>query len=150
MEKKTVQKTNVICISLETTLQTMMNDHGNLPNEVVEKAMELGLEIAGPQTWVYDGADGNPNKKFELTIALPVVKTAGDPGKFRFAEFPEINCISEIHKGPWAKLGETYHKLMPAIMQQGISWTGITREVYHICDFENQEKCVTEIQIEVQ
>lgn len=150
MEKKTVQKTTVLCISINSTLKTMMTDTGNLPNELMEKATELKLEIAGPQIWVYDGADGNPTTKFELTIAVPVNKTSGDPGKFRFAEFPEFNCISEIHKGPWAKLGDTYMKLMPAIMRKGLSYTGITREVYNVCDFENQENCITEIQIEVK
>lgn len=150
MEKKTVQKTNVLCISLNTKIASLVKDIGTLPNELVEKAMELGLEITGPQIWVYDGCDENPNTPFELTIAVPVSQTTGDPGKFRFAGFPEMNCISEIHKGPWAKLGETYQKLMPAITQQGHVYTGISREVYHICDFENQENCITEIQIEVK
>ncbi len=150
MEKKTVQKTTVLCISVNASLKSMMTDTGNLPDELVAKAAELKLEITGPQIWVYEGADGNPTTKFELTIAVPVNKTNGDPGKFRFAEFPEFNCISEIHKGPWAKLGDTYMKLMPAIMQQGLSYTGTTREVYKVCDFGNQENCVTEIQIEIK
>jgi len=150
MEKKTVQKVNVLCISLDTKIKTLMQDTGTLPNELIEKAMELQLEIAGPQIWVYDGTDGHPDTPFELTIAVPVSKKSGDPGKFRFAEFPEMNSISEVHKGPWAKLGETYCKLMPAISQQGFTITGISREVYHVCDFENQENCITEIQIEIQ
>lgn len=150
MEKKTVQKTTVLCISLNTTLKTMMTDTGNRPNELVEKALELQLGIDGPQIWVYDGADGKLNTPFELTIALPVTKTTRATGEFRFAEFPEIDCISEIHNGPWAKLGETYQKLMPAFMKQGLNYTGISREVYHVCDFENPENCVTEIQIEVK
>ncbi len=150
MEKKTVEKVNVLCISIDTKLKSMMEDTGNLPNELVEKALELNLEIAGPQIWVYDATDGSPATPFELTIALPVNNQKGDPGKFRFAEFPEFNCISEIHNGPWAKLGETYQKLMPSVLQPGQSCRVICREVYHICDFENQENCVTEIQVEVQ
>lgn len=150
MEKKTVEKTLVLCISLDTTLKAMHTDIGELPNELIAKAMELQLEIAGPQIWVYDGADGQPDTPLELTIAVPVGKKSGDPGKFRFGEFPEMNCISEIHKGPWAKLGDAYCKLMPAIAQQGYVYTGISREVYHLCDFENQENCITEIQIEVK
>jgi len=150
MEKKTVQKVNVLCISLDTKITTLMQDTGTLPNELIEKAMELGLEITDPQIWVYDGCDENPNTPFELTIAIPVAQSSGYTGKFRFAEFPEMNCISEIHKGPWAKLGETYQKLMPAILQQGLVCSGTSREVYHICDFENQENCITEIQIEIQ
>ena len=150
MEKKTVQKTTVLCISIDTTSKTMIADTGNLPNELVEKALELQLEISGPQIWVYDATDGSPATPFELTIALPVNNPKGDPGKFRFAEFPEFNCISEIHNGPWDKLGETYQKLMPSVLQPGQSCRVICREVYHICDFENQENCVTEIQVEVQ
>lgn len=150
MEKKTVQKTTVLCITLKSSLKTLTTDTGNLPNELTEKAAELKLEIAGPQIWVYEGSDGNPNTRFELTIAIPVAKKAGDPGKFRFAEFPEFKCVSEIHKGPWASVGKTYQKLMPAIMQQGLSYTGTSREIYKVCDFENQENCVTEIQIEVR
>jgi len=150
MEKKTVQKTTVICITLKSSLKTLMTDTGNLPNELAEKVAELGLEVAGPQIWVYEGSDGNPNTTFELTIAIPVAKKVGDPGKFRFAEFPEFKCVSEIHKGPWAALGQTYQKMMPAIVQQGLSYTGTSREIYKVCDFENQENCVTEIQIEVK
>ena len=150
MEKKTVQKTTVRCITLETSLKAMMTETGNLPNEMMEKVTELKLDVTGPQIWVYDGNDGNPNTRFELTIAIPVAQKAGDPGKFRFAEFPEYKCISEIHKGSWANLGQTYQKLIPAIMQQGITHTGISREVYKVCDFENQENCITEIQIEVK
>jgi predicted transcriptional regulator YdeE len=150
MEKKTVQKTTVICYSLNTSLSKMINDTGNLPDELMAKAAELKLEIAGPQIWVYDGSDGNPASIFELTIALPVNNGTGDPGKFRFAEFPAFNCVSEIHNGAWDKLGETYQKLMPAIVQQGLSYTGTSREVYKVCDFIHPENCVTEIQIEVK
>ena len=150
MEKKTVEKILALCISLDTTLKAMHTDINELPNELLEKAMELGLEITGPQIWVYDGTDGHPDTPFELTIAVPVSNKTGDAGKFRFAEFPEFKCISEIHKGPWAKLVEAYCKLMPAIAQEGASITGISREVYHVCDFENQENCVTEIQIEIK
>ena len=150
MEKKTVQKTTVLCYSLNTSLKSMVSDIGNLPDELMAKAAELKLEIAGPQIWVYDGADGNPATTFELTIAVPVNSVKGNPGRFRFAEFPEFNCVSETHLGSWAKLGETYQKLMPAIVPQGLSYTGTSREIYKVCDFEKPENCVTEIQIEVK
>lgn len=150
MEKKTVRQTTVLCISISSSLKSLLDDTGNLPVELEEKAAELQLNITGPQIWVYDGSDGNPNTRFELTIAVPVDKTNGDPGKFRFAEFPEFTCVSEIHRGQWSRLGETYGKLMPYIMRQGLSYTGISREIYQVCDFEKPENCVTEVQIEVK
>jgi len=150
MEKKIVQKTTVLCITISTTIRTMTTDIQNLPEEIMTKAAELKLEVTGPQIWVYEGADNNFDKPIKLTISVPIAKSSGDPGKFSFAELPEFNCISEMHLGPWDKLGETYQKLMPAIMQQGLIYTGMSREVYTVCDFEKPENCVTEIQIEVK
>jgi effector-binding domain-containing protein len=150
MEKKTVPKTTVLCISIDSSLKSLITDTGNLPNELMAKATELKLEITGPQIWVYEGSDGNPNTKFELTIAIPVAKISGNPGKFRFAEFPEFKCVSVIHKGPYAKSGETYMKTMSEIVSEGLSYTGTSREIYKVCDFENQNNCITEIQIEVK
>jgi effector-binding domain-containing protein len=150
MEKKTVRPITVLCISLNSSLKSLMNDTGTLPAELVEKATALDLEITGPQIWVYEGSDGNPNTPFELTIAIPVNRIGGDPGKFRFAEFPEFTCVSEIHRGAWASLGQTYQKLLSGIRREGLMFTGITREIYQVCDFENPENCVTEAQIEVK
>lgn len=150
MEKKIVQKTTVLGISINTTLNSMMKDTGKLPEELMGKAAQLmpGNDI--PQIWIYDGADSNMDKPFKLTMSIPVEKSSFDHGKFSFYELPEFNCISELHHGPWDKLGETYQKLMPAIAQQGYTYTGMSREVYMVVDFENPENCVTEIQIGVQ
>jgi nucleoside phosphorylase len=88
MEKKTVQKTNVICYTITSSLKSMMTDIGTLPDEMMAKAAELHLEVVGPQIWVYEGSAGNPETKFKLTIAIPVSKTGGDPGKFSFTKLP--------------------------------------------------------------
>jgi effector-binding domain-containing protein len=150
MEKKTVQKTTVLGISINTTLNSMMKDAGKLPEELMGKAFELAPGKNIPQIWIYEGADNNMDKPIKLTMSIPVEKSSGDHGKFSFYELPELNCISEIHHGPWEKLGETYCKLMPAIAQQGYTYTGMSREIYTVVDFENPENCVTEIQIEVK
>ncbi len=147
MEKKNIKEINVLMYSMTTTLATIMTDPGQVPYEIVAKAQELGLEIAGPQIWQYVGVDGKPDTEFKLDICLPVKEAKGDAGKFRFEVLPEINCISEIHKGSWKNLANTYSRLFGEMSRKGIIPNGESREVYHAYDLENEEKNVTEIQI---
>ncbi len=150
MKKTTVKQQPVIQYSLETTLKNMMADVGELPMQLEEKVKELGLESTGPHIWEYIGADGQPETPFTLRMCLPVKETIGETGGFQFAELPEIQAVTTEHKGAWADLKDTYCAFVPEIMQNGLKMTGLTREVYHVVDMENQEKCVTEIQIEVE
>ncbi|MBN1769517.1 MAG: GyrI-like domain-containing protein [Prolixibacteraceae bacterium] len=150
MEKKTLQPVNVLTYALSSTLKTIVADSGNIPNELMAKASELGLEVTGPQIWDYYGADGRPDTKFKLKICVPVREVKGDPGKFTFEVLPEITCISEIHKGPWSQLGNTYHRIFGEMSRKKLSPTGANREIYINCDFENEENNVTEVQIVVQ
>jgi effector-binding domain-containing protein len=149
MEKKNVEKTTVLMYSLQSSLASMTQDVGDIPNELMARAQELGLVITGPQLWQYTGSDGQPNTKFKLDICIPVKEAKGDPGKFKFVTLPEFKCISEIHKGPWNTLGNTYQRIMGEISRKSIPMTGTSREIYTVCDFENQENCVTEVQVQI-
>ena len=150
MEKKNVEKTTVLMYSLQSTLASMTQDVGDIPNELMMKAKELGLEITGSQLWQYIGSDGQPNTKFKLDICIPVKAVKGDPGKFKFATLPEFKCLSEIHKGPYSQLENVYQKIMGEISRKSIPITGTSREIYIVCDFQNQENCITEVQMEIQ
>lgn len=149
MEKKKVEKTTVLTVSLTSSLATLTQDIGNLPNELAAKAEELGLEITGAQIWQYVGSDGQPGTKFRLDICMPVKAAKGDPGKFKFEELPVYNCVSEMHKGAWSNLGNTYGKIMGEMTRKGMIPTGTSREIYLNCDFENPENCLTEVQVEL-
>jgi effector-binding domain-containing protein len=150
MEKKNVGKTTVLMYSLQSSLSTMQKDVGDIPGEMMAVATKLGLEIAGPQIWQYTGSDGMPNTRFTLDICIPVKEAKGDPGKFKFSSLPEFKCISEIHKGSWDKLGNVYQLIMGEITRKSIPITGVSREVYMVCDFEKPENCVTEVQMQIQ
>lgn len=150
MEKKTVSATTVLMYALNATLKTIVTDSGNIPNELMAKAAELGLEVTGSQIWDYHGADGRPDTKFKMKICVPVKEAKGDPGKFSFEELPEITCISETHKGPWNQLGNTYHRIFGEMSRKKLAPTGANREIYINCDFENEENNITEVQVVVQ
>jgi effector-binding domain-containing protein len=147
MERKQVDRIEVLKCTLQSSLNTLVTDIGNFPNEVMEKAVELKLEILGPPIWQYQGSDGKPDTTFTLDICIPVREAKGDPGNFQFFSLPAVECVSEIHKGPWMKLGDTYSRLLGEISRKGIVTSCTSREIYLICDFENQENCLTEVQI---
>lgn len=149
MERKKIEKIDVLKCSFQSSLKTLMTDTGNWPTEIVEKANELGLEITGPMIWRYEGSDGKPDTMFKLEICLPVKEPKGNPGKFSFETLPSVECVSEMHKGPWMKMGDTYNKMMGEMSRKSIVSTCTSREVYLTCDFENQENCLTEVQIEL-
>lgn len=149
METKTISALKALTYTFETTLQNMMTDAGNLPAEIMEKASSLNLQLAGPQIWIYNGCYGEMDKPFELTIAQPVTEEKGYPGKFQFGKLAEMKACSTVHKGAWNKIGETYCSLMADLEKEGLRFTGYSREVYHLCDFENQENNITEILVEV-
>lgn len=119
-------------------------------NATGRKGKRIRIGVNWPHIWEYIGADGQPETPFTLRMCLPVKETIGETGGFQFAELPEIQAVTTEHKGAWADLKDTYCAFVPEIMQNGLKMTGLTREVYHVVDMENQEKCVTEIQIEVE
>ena len=149
MEKKSVEKTTVLMCSLESSLATLTNDVGTLANDLQKMASDLNLEIIGPQFWQYTNSDGQPNTKFLLDICIPVKEAKGNPSRFKFVELPVFNCISEIHKGPWNTMMNAYQKIMGEVARKSIPFSGVSREVYILSDFENQENCITEIQFEI-
>ncbi|MBN2806538.1 MAG: GyrI-like domain-containing protein, partial [Prolixibacteraceae bacterium] len=70
-----------------------------------------------------------------------------DPGKFRFEVLPEINCIATIHKGSYDTLMNSYQRVFGEMTRRGIPMGTASREIYMVCDFENPQNCVTEIQV---
>ena len=147
MEKKVVQPMTVIKYSMETTMSTLIQDIGTIPRELEAKVTELGLEATGPHTWVYFCCDGSADKSFILDIAIPVKEEKGDAGKFAYEKLPEFQCVVTEHKGPWSELAKAYEKFVPEVLAKGLQMSGFGREVYHLVDLENQQNCVTEIQI---
>lgn len=149
MEKKKVEKTTVLMVSLQTSLSTLVTDMKDYPSQMMMKAEELGLEITGPQIWNYFGVDGKPETRFNLDICIPISAVNGNPGQFKFDVLPEVTCITELHKGAWAELGNTYQRVFGEMGRKGLVPTGANREIYLQCDFENQENNLTEVQVVV-
>lgn len=147
MEIKQLQSKKVFYTSLKATLQSLTNDVSEKPNQLIEDLRKTSIKETGPQEWVYYGSDGKPQTEFTLEICMPVEETQKGNPSFKILD-GGIFAI-ETHKGPWSALGVTYQKMIQEIMISGKRPSGVSREVYHVCDFVNQENCITEVQIEL-
>ncbi len=150
METKKIEKTWVAAHSLKTTLSKLQDIVGVKPDMVKEELNKQGIESSAPQIWNYIDCDGKMDTEFTLEICFPVEKQGTDNDIIEFKELKDFKCITHTHNGPWTEFGQVYEKIFEGIGKEGIMPTGNSREVYHNCDFEDQTKCITEIQIEVQ
>lgn len=144
MEIKEISPIPAIYVSTETTMKDIWSFVQVTPEKLYQKAEKLGLLIQGPQHWVYLNADGNPDTRFTLEIALPVDKKMDES---EFKDYQPFKCATVIHKGPWNNFDETYKKLVSEIYQAGYNITNECREIYHVVDMEDPNRNITEIQM---
>ena len=150
MELKKIEKTLVAAHSFRTTLSKLNESVGVKPDMIMGKLKEQGITPIAPQIWNYLDCDGKMDTEFTLEICVPVEQKGKDDNEVFFKELDDYSCVSHTHKGPWSEFGNVYMKLFDDLGKNGHIPTGTCREVYHHCDFEDQSKCVTEIQVEVQ
>jgi effector-binding domain-containing protein len=147
MEIKEVKNTKLYGKEIKTTLKSIGEHVKVLPEQVLNELKQKGFTPEGPQVWIYYGADGYPDTEFDLLVGFPVADEKMDVDITALGNF---KCATMIHKGDWGSLGQTYHKVIGELMQNGLSMTGECREVYHKIDFENSDNNLTEIQIGIK
>ncbi|MCU4173604.1 GyrI-like domain-containing protein [Carboxylicivirga sp. N1Y90] len=149
METKIIEKTLVAAHSFKTTLEKIGEAVGVVPEQIYNELQKQGLEPVGPQIWNYIGCDGKMETEFQLNVCVPVAKKGTDTEFVKFVELEEYNCVSHTFTGAWSEFAQVYDDLLGKMSKEGYELKWTNREVYHHCDFEDQSKCVTEIQIEV-
>jgi effector-binding domain-containing protein len=149
MDLKTIQPQWAITHTLQTNLQSLMQTVGEIPHQMMEELQKIGLEPCGPQIWIYSGCEGDPNAIFQLEIAIPVAQGNIHTENFSIRCLPEFKCISAFNHGPWNQVGKIYEQLMADAESNKLTPTFVSREIYLVCDFENQENCVTEVLLEI-
>ena len=147
MEIKQVKQTKVFGKEIKTSLIKISEHVKVLPETIASDMNKKGFQCTGPQIWIYNGADGNPETEFDLLVGFPVNDNAMD---YNITALEDFKCATYMHKGDWGKLGESYCKIIGEVNQGGMQMTGECREVYHKVDFENVENNLTEIQIGIK
>ncbi len=147
MQIRTTQPIHVIYFEVETTLTEMVQYVRVKAKQLYQEAVKNNLEITGPVYWIYNGADGQPNTPFTLTIAIPIAHYAIIDSEFQIKTLDAFRFVSKIHTGAWNRLGETYCLIFSELSVKEPAVSGETREMYINMDFENPEGNLTEIQI---
>jgi len=149
METKKIKQTLVAAHTFTTSLSKINEAVGVKPNQVMEELAKQGIQATAPQIWNYIGCDGQMDTDFTLQICMPVSQKGQDTAFVNFIELNDYSCIVHTHNGPWSEFAAVYEKLFADMVKEGHQPTGNCREIYHHCDFEDQTKCVTEIQVEI-
>jgi effector-binding domain-containing protein len=149
MKKKTAPEMTVLMHEGKSTLANLLNYAGDKPQRLVHEAVKNGLHPTGPQYWIYEGGDGKPETEMTVKICLPVASfgKAYEGSEFKIEKLPAFTCFATEHIGAYQNLSETYCSLMQKVQEENKTMNGICREMYVNCDFENQENCITEVQI---
>lgn len=150
METKKVEKVMVAVHSLTTSLNKIHEAIGVKPDLVKNELKSQNIKPSGDQIWVYTGCDGKQDTSFKLDICIPVNENGTNTSNIHFNNLAEFSCVSYIHNGPWSDFGKVYERMFSEIGQKGQIPTGNFREIYINCDFEDPNKCITEIQVELQ
>lgn len=152
MEIRHISPFKAIFFETTTSIAELGNYVRVVAKELYKTALSEELEIAGPVQWVYLGADGQPETKFQLTILVPVIteKTSIDSSKFDIKVLPAFKCLGKRHDGDWALLGNTYLELYAKLMTQNLIPSGENREYYIHMDFEYPDRNITEVLIGLQ
>ena len=101
---------------------------GKIPgvfDELGQVQQAAGLLVSGPETALYV-MDGD---QIEVTVGVPMDEML--PGFEQF-DVPASRALCHRHRGPFAGLPEVYPMLHAAAAEQGLTPTGLAREVYRI------------------
>lgn len=152
MEIKSIQPIHVLYFETETSLREISEHVRIVARRLYQDAVKNELEITGPIYWIYKGADGQPDTKFNLTIALPVTpaEKALSDSTFQLKYLEAFECIAGQLYGSWDKLGEIYGNLISGLSADSLVMSGQNREIYLNMDFLHPERNITEVQIGIR
>ena len=144
---KEIPSFTALCFTTRATLRTLSQHISTVAESLYREADRLGLEVTGPIQWIYTGVNGDETNEFQLEIVLPIAQPGNPSEQFTYQVFPSFRCAAYTHTGPWSDFGELYDTLFAQLYRDGYQNDGRVREIYAVIDFQNQERCVTEIQI---
>lgn len=136
--------------SYQTNIAGLNSLVRTVAKELVREAVANELELAGPVHWHYHGFTGDPESLFTLEIGLPVTSTKAVPAPYDCKTVPAFQCVSARHQGDWQLLSGIYEKLINGILMAGIPMSGVNREIYVHCDFDNPSANITQVQIGIK
>lgn len=153
MQIHTSNAVSVISIEMQTKLNDIVKDVGELPEKLSGDLISAGIIPTGPMQFLYDGITEDPEAPFQLRIALPVSKAQaeGYRGPHRVDRLEPFQFVETVLHGDIAQLEKkAYIPLQTEIHKAGLAMTGQGREVYQNYDGPQSPDNETRVQLVVK
>lgn len=150
MELKNINAMPVLYFSTETKITDLEQYVVVIGERLKKDAAAQNLTITGDQQWMYYDFKNEPDALFTLEIAFPIAKLPENyTGEYAVKTLPEYKCVSNLHKGHWLQLPETYKGIRKFMEDNNIQPADHSREIYKQVDMDAIENCITEVQFGV-
>ncbi|MCG8670086.1 MAG: hypothetical protein MI867_11775 [Pseudomonadales bacterium] len=150
METKQTQPVNVIAVSKQATLKTIMADIGDLPEKLMADVNQQNLEMDGPMIFVYEGCTGDCESPFELKITQPVKNSSDYKGAYEVTTLEPFKCVERTYQGNMNDMGSKgYDPFIADIEKSGLTMTDQCREIYTLFEGPDSDSNLTELQMGV-
>ncbi|HEX2532297.1 MAG TPA: GyrI-like domain-containing protein [Chitinophagaceae bacterium] len=147
MRVQTIPPQPVLYFRTETTIRELGRFAYTVAEKLYAEALRQEQLPAGPIHWLYYGCTGEPDQRFTLEIALPLVEMPGAGSGFEGKELPSFSCVTREHTGRWEEMTTTYGSIFQWMATEGHRPSGVFREVYlHL----HPGYQVTEIQVGIE
>ncbi|MGL1903186.1 MAG: GyrI-like domain-containing protein [Fibrobacterales bacterium] len=151
IEKKCIAPLTLLAATITTTLNTLVQNIGNIPCEIMEEIEAKGLVASGPAVFEYVGCTDDLEKEFTLYICFPVAADSTYEGTYDLVTTKPFDCLETNYTGSMQDLGpKGWMPFMGAIMQDGASVTDVCREVYTNWAGPESDENVIELQMGIK
>jgi|GEM_PF-1280169 len=153
MQIQTSNAVSVIAIELETKVNDIVKDVGELPEKLAGDLVSQGIMPTGPMQFLYAGMSEDPEASFQLRIALPVSKANAEryEGPHKVSRLEPFQFVESVLYGDIAELeNKAYDPLIGEIHKAGLTMTGAGREVYQNFDGPDSADNETRVQIVIK
>jgi len=111
------------------TMETISEQLGELYGYVAAEAQKQGLEMVGPafvHYLDYDESTGHSHYR----AGFIVDRAGSDAGQVMAVEYPEMQVVQAMHKGPYEEFSRSYDEMDRFIKANGLEITGEGFEFY--------------------
>jgi effector-binding domain-containing protein len=133
MEIRSTNERDSMAIRTSTPLEKLPEVMGACYAEIMQYLGPAGIRPAGPPFAIYHNMDMS---SLDVEIGFPVAAAeagaagAESRGRIKPGKIPGGKAAVAVHTGPYAKLGETYDRLLAFVKEQGLETESYCYEFY--------------------
>ncbi len=144
-----IEAFNGITCEIETTLTSLLNDLGTIPEDIMGELSEQSLAPTGPLVFAYLGECVDMTSPIKVKVIAPVESIDNYKGKFKAEIIEEIEAYEKEYVGNLMEIGpKGYEPMMKILGEAGLKPTIQCREVY--TKWVSPESMENEIQIQIE